>query len=205
MKTQIILLGLIFSFIVLGSCSDDKDPIEPESLSRLENKEIVSESLKPNFMDNSELRKIQIYIPPGYDNNLSENYPVVYLLHGLPFSEKSFTDPELWVPWIGASMPFVAAPDFPEIGFRKWVDGLIEIGDIEPMIIVMPDAATNNYGFSMYTNSVLTGGFEDYIVNDLVNYIDSNYRTIDSNDGRALIGTSQGGYGADQVGYATPQ
>lgn len=204
MKTQIILLGLIFSFAVLGSCSDDKDPIEPESLSKLENKEIVSVSLKPNFMDNSELRKIQIYIPPGYDNNLSENYPVVYLLHGLPFSEKSFTDPELWVPWIGAPMPFVAAPDFPEAGFREWVDGLIEIGEIEPMIIVMPDATTNNYGFSMYTNSVLTGGFENYIVNDLVNYIDSNYRTIDSNDGRALIGTSQGGYAAIKLGMIHP-
>ena len=104
------------------------------------------------------LRKVQIYIPEGYDNSESKSYPVIYLLHGLPFSEESFTDSALWEPWIGPPMPFVAAPDFPAEGFRLWVDGLIEIGEMDPVIIVMPNAEANVYGFSMYTNSELNGG-----------------------------------------------
>jgi len=195
---------MIAALIFLGtSCSDDKDPVEV-SESRLEFKQFVSESIIPNFMDNSDVRKVQVYLPEGYENNDSKNYPVVYLLHGLPFSEQAFTSEELWDPWIGPPMPFVGPIDFPDEGFKAWIDGLIEIGQIEPMIIVMPNAETKTYGFSMYTNSVLTGGFEDYIVNDLVNFIDSNYKTNDSKGGRALIGTSQGGYGAIKLGMLHP-
>jgi len=204
MKKHYVLFVFIVAALVLGSCSDDKDPIELPSDSMLVIKEIVAESLTPNFMENSDIRKIQIYLPAGYDNNNSKGYPVIYLLHGLPFSEKSFTNPELWEPWIGDPMPFVGAPDFPSEGFRLWIDDLIDLGQMKPMIIVMPDASNNMYGFSMYSNSILNGGFEDYIVNDLVNYIDSNYKTIDSKDGRALIGTSQGGYAAIKLGMLHP-
>ncbi len=204
MKRHFILFGFIAALTVLGSCADDDDPEEPMSDSRLELKEFVSESIVPNFMDNSEVRKVQIYVPAGYDNNQSKSYSVIYLLHGLPFSEQSFTDSDLWEGWIGAPMPFVAAPDFPAEGFRKWVDGLIELGEIEPMIIVMPDATAKGFGFSMYTNSELNGGFEDYIVDDLVNFIDSSYRTKDTQNGRALIGTSQGGYAAVKLGMLHP-
>ena len=204
MKKIIFLLGLMAAMIFLGmACSDEKDPVElPES--KLEFKQFVSESINPNFMDNSDVRKVQIYLPAGYENNDSKSYPVVYLLHGLPFSEQSFISEELWEPWIGPLMPFVGAPDFPQEGFKAWIDGLIEIGQIEPMIIVMPDAGVNAYGFSMYTNSLLNGGFEDFIVKDLVNFIDSNYKTNDSKNGRALIGTSQGGYGALKLGMLHP-
>ena len=201
MKKHIFLLGLC-ALTLFGSC--DEDPVDPISPSRLESKQVVSEAILPNFMDNSDVRNVQVYIPAGYDNNKSENYSVIYLLHGLPFSEKSFTDPKLWESWIGAPMPFVSAPDFPIEGFREWVDGLIEIGQMDPVIIVMPDATTNNYGFSMYTNSELNGGFEDYIVNDLVNFIDSTYKTKDTKNGRALIGTSQGGYAAVKLGMLHP-
>ena len=204
MKKHIFLLGLFAALTFLGSCDNGDDPVDPISPSRLESKQFVSEAILPNFMDNSDVRNVQVYIPAGYDNNKSGSYSVIYLLHGLPFSEKSFTDPKLWESWIGAPMPFVSGPDFPIEGFREWVDDLIEMGQMDPVIIVMPDAATNNYGFSMYTNSVLNGGYEDYIVNDLVNFMDANYRTNDTKNGRALIGTSQGGYAAVKLGMLHP-
>jgi S-formylglutathione hydrolase FrmB len=122
----------------------------------------------------------------------------------LPFSEQAFTDPALWEPWIGAPMPFMSAPDFPAEGFKEWIDSMIELGEMDPAIIVMPNSAANQFGFSMYTNSILNGGFEDYIVNDLVNFIDANYRTKDTKNGRALIGTSQGGYAAIKLGMLHP-
>ena len=209
MKNNFILLGLLAVFLVLGSCSKDTLDLEvaeklDDKKSKLQNREFVSESITPNYIGNSEYRQMQIYTPPGYDKHSSKTYPVVYLLHGLPFSEKSFVSPELWDSWIGPPMPFQWAPDFPEDGFRAWIDRLIETGEIKPMIIVMPDATTNMYGFSMYTNSMLNGGFEDFIANDLINYIDSKYKTNASNSGRAVVGTSQGGYGAIKLGMLHP-
>ena len=198
MKNLIVLIRFFIAIILLQSCADDSD--EPVLLSQLEVREFTSISLMNNHMNNSEIRKMQVYTPKGYDQNNSNRYPVVYLLHGLPFSEESFVSKSTWDDWVGGTSPFQSYPDFPEEGFKNWIDGLIESGKIDPMIIVMPNAANNNYGFSFYTNSLLNGGFEDYIVNDLVKYMDSHYRTIANKDGRAVIGFSQGGYAAVKFG-----
>ena len=44
------------------------------------------------------------------------------------------------------------------------------------MIVVMPNSF-NRFGGSMYTNSELTGNWEDFIARDVVAYIDAHYRT----------------------------
>lgn len=175
--------------------------------SKLQNKAFVSESLIDNVLSNHFVRKMQVYTPPGYKKHGPEGYPVVYLLHGLPFSEKTYIDQSLWDPWVrpGEVWPFQEYPDFPQEGFREWVDNLIETGKIEPMIIVMPNAdSEEGYGFSFYTNSALNGNFEDFIVEDLVNYMDTHYNTITDPSGRALVGHSQGGYAAFKLGMLHP-
>jgi len=168
--------------------------------SKLQNREFMSESLMYNLIGNDPIRKMQVYTPPGYHHNRAQGYPVVYLLHSLPFSEKSFIDIHTWDEWINPDGMFKVYPDFPQEGFRNWVDNLIATGKMEPMIIVMPNALTNGYGFSFYSNSVLNGNFEDYITTDLVNFMDKRYNTIASKDGRAVIGFSQGGYAAFKFG-----
>jgi S-formylglutathione hydrolase len=72
------------------------------------------------------------------------------------------------------------------------------------MIIVMPNALTR-YGGSMYSNSVTTGDWEDYVAKELVTYIDSHYRTIANRTGRGLAGHSMGGYGAVRIGMKHPE
>ncbi|MCE2613536.1 prolyl oligopeptidase family serine peptidase [Flavobacteriaceae bacterium D16] len=175
--------------------------------SKLQNRVLVSEALADNFIGNHFVRKMQVYTPPGYKKNGDRAYPVVYLLHGLPFSEKAYIDQSTWDPWVrpGEMWPFQAYPDFPAEGFRKWVDQLIEDGKIEPMIIVMPNADSEAlYGFSFYTNSILNGNFEDFIVEDVVAYMDSHYNTIADPSGRAVVGHSQGGYAAFKFGLLHP-
>ncbi|MBT8256978.1 MAG: hypothetical protein KJO49_00790 [Bacteroidia bacterium] len=172
--------------------------------SKLQNKVIESVALMGNAVGNSYERKLQVYTPPGYKKNGEQAYPVVYLLHGFPFSEKAFIDPSTWDEWITPYLFTQEYPDFPEEGFRLWIDNLIEQGAIEPMIIVMPNSGTDPYGFSMYANSALNGNFEDFIVHDLVDYMDSRYNTIPEASGRAIIGHSQGGHAAFKFGMLYP-
>lgn len=207
MIKNLFLTALITAFLALWSCSEDVLGPDREKLddkkSKLQNREFVSDALTDNLIGNDNVRQMQVYTPPGYDKHGDKEYPVVYLLHGLPFSEKSFIWPKLWEPWVGPPSPFIEGPDFPEEGFREWMDGLIAAQIVQPMIIVMPDAS-NVYGFSFYTNSVLNGNFEDFIVKDLMQYIDSNYRTVQGPEGRAVIGFSQGGYAAVKFGMLHP-
>jgi len=217
MKRITLISGLIAAIMTLWCC--ENEIIEPDILdnaltieaskrkihkSKLQNKEFTSESLMNNKIGNDPIRKMQVYTPPGYDHKRTEGYPVVYLLHGFPFSEKAFIERDVWDEWINPDGIFKTYPDFPEEGFRLWVDNLIETGKMEPMIIVMPNAMTYPYGFSMYSNSILNGNFEDYIVYDLVNFMDKRYNTIASNEGRAVIGHSQGGYAAIKFGMQHP-
>ena len=202
-----VLLALLITF---WSCSDDDDdftydPITAES--ELQLKSFISPSLTNNAIGNQASRNVQVYLPKDYDAKGPKAYPVVYLLHGLPFSEETYTNRNTWDPWVrpGEVWPFQQYPDFPAEGFQKWVDNLIETGKIEPMIIVMPNAASEaGFGFSFYTNSVLNGNFEDYIVKDMVNFIDSNYNTRSDASGRSVVGHSQGGYAAFKFGLLHP-
>jgi pimeloyl-ACP methyl ester carboxylesterase len=56
----------------------------------------------------------------------------------------------------------------------------------------------------MYSASITTGDWESYIADDLVAYIDSNYRTIASRESRGLSGHSMGGYGTLRIGMKRP-
>jgi enterochelin esterase-like enzyme len=66
------------------------------------------------------------------------------------------------------------------------------------MIVVLPDSKTAHNG-SMYSNSITSGNFEDYVAHDVVAYMDSHYRTLPARESRGLIGHSMGGYGASRI------
>lgn len=70
------------------------------------------------------------------------------------------------------------------------------------MIVVTPSA-----GDSWYVNSVADASakYEDFIVKDVIEYVDKQYRTIASREGRALAGISMGAWGAMMLGLKHPQ
>ena len=51
---------------------------------------------------------------------------------------------------------------------------------------------------------MLTGNYEDYIVEDVVRYVDTNYRTIPNRDNRCIAGQSMGAYGAMKLAMKHP-
>jgi S-formylglutathione hydrolase FrmB len=72
------------------------------------------------------------------------------------------------------------------------------------MIVVMPQGSLSRYASATEYVDGLPGNWATYITQDLVNEIDSNYRTIESAEGRAIAGLSEGGYGATNLGLKNP-
>jgi enterochelin esterase-like enzyme len=138
-------------------------------------------SLDGNLEGNSATREAMVVLPPSYTSNPQRRYPVVYYLHGFAISGRDFYD-YMQVPTAVAENA-AAGREF---------------------IVVVPDTLTA-MGGSMYSNSVTTGNFRDFIATDLVAYIDANFRTIAGREGRALVGHSMGGYGTWVVGMTHPQ
>ncbi len=136
---------------------------------------ITSEVLRQNPLGDPHLRRVPVYLPPGY-NDSDARYPVVYLLTG-------FT---------GRGTLMVNDSVFDE-NIQERMDRLINNGDVQPMILVMPDGMTR-YGGSQYINSSGTGRYEDHLIEELIPTIDQMYRT--RSDARAVAGKSSGGYGA---------
>lgn len=88
--------------------------------------------------------------------------------------------------------------------YPAWVSysGITQYARGYPQIVVMPEG---DNGF--YTNSYADKdlAWEDFILLDLIHYVDSHYRTVASRQGRAIAGLSMGGYGAMKLGLKYPQ
>jgi enterochelin esterase-like enzyme len=84
------------------------------------------------------------------------------------------------------------------------MDQGIAEGRFGEMIVVMPDERTRWFG-SFYTNSALTGNWEDFTAGDLVDYVDGHYRTLARASSRGIAGHSMGGYGAIRLGMKHPE
>lgn len=137
----------------------------------------TSRALQGNPLGDPSVRDIPVYLPPSYERDRSRRYPVIYWLHGFTGIGVSSINRSLWTPTLQELMDRVIVEGAPEA------------------ILVMPDGSTR-YGGSQYLNSPATGRYEDYVVNELLPFIDRTYRTKASRDHRGTDGKSSGGYGA---------
>ncbi len=135
-----------------------------------------SEVLAGNPLDDPVVRDVIVYLPPDYDE--TKRYPSVYVLSGFTGRGKMLLNDNAFAP-----------------NFAERMDILIGSGRIRPMIAVLPDCFTR-YGGSQYLNSAATGRYEDYLTEEIVPFVDSNFATIADCTSRAVIGKSSGGYGA---------
>ena len=116
-------------------------------------------------------RKFAVYLPPDYETS-QRSYPVLYLLHG------SGDDQTGWV-------------QFGEV--LNIADKAIKEGGATPMIIVMPDGNTGRKG---YFNDIKGDwNYEDFFFQELIPYIEKNYRAKPDKHYRAISGLSMGGGG----------
>lgn len=149
---------------------------------------VHGKGLEGNLEGDSPDRFVSVYLPPGYKANAKKRYPVIYFLHGYTDSDNKWYNPAI-KHWI--KLPQIA-------------DSVFAGGQLQEMILVTPDAFTRFEG-SMYSNSVTTGNWEDYVAKELVAYMDTHYHTIAKVSGRGLAGHSMGGYGAMRIGQKYPE
>jgi len=129
---------------------------------------------------NSE-RKFAIYLPPDYESS-SRSYPVLYLLHG------SGDDQTGWV-------------QFGEV--LRITDEAIRTGKATAMIIVMPDANTGQRGY--YNDIDGNWNYEDFFFDELMPYVEGQYRIKKEKRYRAISGLSMGGGGSFMYALHRPE
>ena len=112
-----------------------------------------------------------VYLPPTYDKNKKERFPVLYLQHGWGENETSW----------------------PVQGCAGLImDNLIAEGKIKPFIVVMTYGMTNDVKFGGI-GQFTAKEFETVLCDELVPYIDANFKTIAKKESRAMAGLSMGG------------
>ena len=159
---------------------------KPAIAGRLVDIKVAAPSLKGNLLGDPVEQGVVIYLPPSYDVSPAKRFPTLYLLHGFLGNNKVWTMKEL-----------------PGNSLQPMMDEVIRSGKVQEMIIVAP-SAWNKYKGSFYTNSTVTGNWEDYIYRDLVQHIDANYRTIARPESRGIAGHSMGGFGAMTLAMKHP-
>src|SRR5229473_1004722 len=153
----------------------------------LENLQVHSKALENNKLGDPADQTVAVYLPPSYKTSPAKRYPVLYLLHGFDSNIRSWT-----------------SHGYQDMNLQDSMDALIAAGAVREMIVVVPNGR-NAYLGSFYTNSKVTGRWEDFIVQDVVSYVDNHYRTVPRAESRGIAGHSMGGYAAIMMGMKHPE
>ena len=152
-------------------------PWSYELAGRFDDHAFESEVLKDNPLGDPHVRPVWVYVPPGYDDS-DDRLPSIYVIQGLTGQVDAWRN----------RMAF--RKNFPEL-----TDELFASGDAPPAVVVFVDAWTS-LGGSQFIDSPGTGRYLTYMCDELVPWVDANYRTIAEAAHRGITGKSSGGYGA---------
>lgn len=138
-------------------------------------------------------RRLTVYTPPGYEES-SEEYPVLYLLHGMGGDEEA---------WISLGRT------------AQIMDNLIAEGKTEPMIVVMPNGNIHQqaapghsvkgfYKPTMQLPNTMDGEMEKTF-KDIVQFVENSYRVKAEKESRAIAGLSMGGFHSLHISRYHPE
>jgi len=143
----------------------------------------VQQILFPSKSTNTS-RRAFVYTPPGYDKDKSKKYPVLYLQHGWGEDETAWSHQ----------------------GHANLImDNLISESKTTPFIIVMTYGMTNDLkpGPGGLRNFKVDA-FQTVLTDELIPYVDANFRTMADRSHRAMAGLSMGGMETHAITLAKP-
>lgn len=164
-------------FIIPGGYADD---YETKNIPH----GFIDEIWYPSALDEFKERRMMIYLPSEYAEQKFTRYPVLYLLHGSGGDEES---------WLDCGR------------LAQIMDNLIDQKRCKPMIVVMPNGIANRASapgkdpnnLDLKSSSIniesMLGSIESVFMNDIVDFVDKNYRTLNNKQNRAIAGLSLGG------------
>lgn len=145
-------------------------------------------------------KRLLVYLPPSYERQRTQRYPVAFYLHGA----------------------WGAEDDWVTLGhIDRAMDSLIAAG-LPEMIVILPDGddgwyttwnALNNTAACRAdtrrrepaeTYCVPWPKYDEYVARELVAHVDSSYRTLAQREHRGIAGLSMGGYGAVTLALRYP-
>ncbi|MFC5468063.1 alpha/beta hydrolase [Cohnella suwonensis] len=184
-----------FSLLILIGCSDDARPAAISSVSPVpdppssSSSAIVNSRIDSVSFHSTALNRdmsLSVYLPPAYSPDA--RYPVIYLLYGYGGTHDSW---------------------FTYLHIDDVANRLLQEDRINPVIIVSPDYG-NSFGVNTKPGEgedpggVSIGPYEDYLIQDVISYVDSHYSTQASRSGRYIGGASMGGYASLYLGFTYP-
>ena len=125
------------------------------------------------------MRPIEVYLPPGYDDQPERRYPSIYMIQG-------FTGQlDMW------HNRSAFRPNFPEL-----CDALFSGEDAPPPAVVVFVDCWTSLGGSQFLDSPAIGRYHTHLCEEVVPWVDARYRTLAAAAHRGIAGKSSGGYGA---------
>ena len=123
-----------------------------------------------------------VYLPDEYAACPDARYPVIYYLHGGTGNQREAS-------WL----------------IRK-IDDAVKAGEMRPVIVVSPQALPIGWYVDANTADpkVTSGPVESVLIEDLIPYIDSHFRTVPTRFGRGIEGFSMGGRGTLMLAFKHP-
>jgi S-formylglutathione hydrolase FrmB len=125
--------------------------------------------------------RYSVFLPPSFSKNPSQTYPVIYFLHGLINDETSWT-----------------VERYGQI--QNTLEQMILSGKLPEFIMIHPRG--DNSFYCNYIDG--SKRYEDLIAQELIDYMEANYRAKKGRENRAIAGTSMGGYGALKIAMKYP-
>lgn len=129
-------------------------------------------------------RAVPVVLPPGYSES-GRRYPLIVGLTGFTGRGLMLLNDDAWQPNLVQRLERLYAAGMPHA------------------IFVLPDCFTR-YGGSQYINSAATGRYEDYVIEEIIPFVDAHYRTLAKPEARGVFGKSSGGYGSMILGMRHP-
>jgi len=145
---------------------------------RLEDLAIDSQALTGNPLGDPHRRPLIVQLPPAYDAEPDRRYPAIYVLQGFNNQVDTWKNHRAW-----------------QRNPLEELDSRLASGEVPPGIVVYVDAWTS-LGGSQFVDSPATGRYASYLCEEVVPYVDGQYRTMAGAAHRGLAGHSSGGYGA---------
>ncbi len=147
---------------------------------------VESDLLAGNALHDPARRPLYVYRSPGVELDHPKPLPSIYFIQGYT-----------------GQLDMIKQHDWLEPNIVERVDAMFAGGDCPAAIVVFVDCWTS-YGGSQFLNSTSTGPYQDYLCDEVVQFVDSRYPTAADRDHRGLTGKSSGGYGAMVVPMMRP-